>query len=55
VWWMASSVLARLCCGWWHAGLGVVSGDNMVRAHYPENWTSVEAGVISAEGRTDNP
>lgn len=22
----------------------VLSGDNVVRAHYPENWTPVEAG-----------
>lgn len=34
---------------------GVVSRASLVRAHYPENWTFVEAGVISAEGRTDNP
>lgn len=34
---------------------GGVSGVNMVRAHYPENWTPVVAGIISAEGKTDNP
>lgn len=38
----------------WIGGV-CVSGYNMVRALYSENWTSVEAGVISAEGRTDNP